>query len=140
LARLLAKYPEMGLSARVLDFFRTLAGPTLSHSIEELLTVPGYIGKGRAREMAVNIAVPLSLALALDNADGCLAERARLAWASWPSLPENNITRHLKSFLGIKTGSGSLIQQGLLHVYHEYCRVKECAGCPLHPHPTVIPG
>jgi hypothetical protein len=80
--------------------------------------------------MAVDIVIPLALALAVRTGDHRLETRARVAWEEWPPLPGNNINHHLEDFLQLRAIKAD-VRQGLLHLYHEFCRTKDCPACPM---------
>lgn len=91
------------------------------------------IGPGRARDMAVNVVLPFFTALARHNKDAGLENRALDAYQHYPALTANELTRYMAGILpGRRDGKlNACLQQGLIHLYHRYCRVKDCYCCPV---------
>ena len=105
--------------------------------------VPGYadygdgrfdtaalIGPGRAREIVVNVVLPFIQAYDASIKSGQAGCKAGLIYSSYPSLQQNEITRYMGGLLG-NQAYGACRQQGLLHIYHTWCRTRECAACPV---------
>jgi len=89
------------------------------------------IGRGRAREVVVNIVLPFAYAWAEGNQQ---AEQALALYKGYPPSGGNEITRGLTKLLG--DGSPALVnsacrQQGLIHLDKTYCRERKCGECPL---------
>ena len=95
------------------------------------------IGKGRARDMVVNCALPFLHALARIEGDNELAELCSRIFHSYPKLQENELTREMRQQLlsqplrakGTGPGDGGTEdwqwvvssarrQQGLIHLHH----------------------
>ena len=91
------------------------------------------IGKGRAGEIAVNVVLPFFTALARHNKDTRLENRVLNSYLHYPALPANELTRYMSGILlGRRDGKASgCLQQGLMRLYHQYCRVKDCECCPV---------
>jgi hypothetical protein len=92
------------------------------------------IGQGRAREIAVNIALPCAFAWAEANSRSRLVEAALWLYRIYPGSGENEITRGLTRLLGSKASAlvdSARRQQGLLHMDKTFCRPRRCADCPL---------
>ena len=83
---------------------------------------PALIGRSRAREIIINVLLPLYYARAHLLGDPALAERCRDLYRSLPPGQDNEVTREMKSLLGdspdkripVKTARR---QQGLIHLY-----------------------
>jgi Protein of unknown function (DUF2851) len=92
------------------------------------------IGQARAREIAVNIALPFAFAWAEANSQTTLAERALWLYRVYPRSGENEITRGLTKLLGSKASAlvdSAQRQQGLIHLDKTFCRQRRCVECPL---------
>jgi hypothetical protein len=91
------------------------------------------LGRGKAAEMAVNVVLPYFAAFALMNRDISLICKAIDIYNDYHSLPENDVTRYMRSMLLLSPSRRltACRQQGLLHIYHAYCRLKECNRCPV---------
>lgn len=91
------------------------------------------IGRGRVREIIVNQVLPFILAYAQKEKTVNLSMQAIYAYLTCGYLPANELSRYMQRQLNMK-GMGRIsacVQQGLLHIFHSYCRVKECAVCPI---------
>jgi len=103
------------------------------------------IGVSKAREMVVNALLPWVAAGALVSGDAtCLAAVVRIL-SLYPPAPAHSIIRHMRRQLGFSGRSDTAgAQQGMLHLFREYCRRGLCASCPLgaeagQPAPLVWP-
>ena len=105
-----------------------------SHGSERVLLGQALIGQGRAREIAINIALPFVFAWAGAGSQVSLAEQALWLYRIYPRSGENEITRGLTKLLGSKSSAlvdSARRQQGLLHLDKTFCRPRRCADCPL---------
>ena len=92
------------------------------------------IGRGRAREVVLNIVLPFAHAWAEANRQAELAERALTLYRGYPPSGGNEITRGLTKLLGDGSAapvSSARRQQGLIHLDKTYCRERKCDICPL---------
>ena len=78
-----------------------------------------HIGRGRARDMLINIALPFLHACAVERGDGELADAAQAAYAGAPKLQENEITREMRRLCGIgrDVKVTARRQQGMIGLY-----------------------
>jgi hypothetical protein len=91
----------------------------------------GLIGPGRADEIAVNVVLPFALAWAQARQDKPLAQAALMLYQRYPRLSPYGILRRLTAALGRELTGGARRQQGMLHLFHCYCRQGGCSRCPL---------
>jgi hypothetical protein len=91
------------------------------------------IGKGRARDIIINAVLPFSLARAHEKDDEKLKRKISAIYRSCKALPGNELTRYMQHELSIESRERmtACLQQGLLHIYHSWCRVKDCRSCPV---------
>jgi len=91
------------------------------------------IGKGRAGEIVINAVLPFFLASARDKDDENLERKISAIYTRYKALPGNELTRYMQHELSIESQRGltACQQQGLLHIYHSWCRIKDCQGCPV---------
>jgi hypothetical protein len=56
-----------------------------------------------------------------------------MLYVGYRGVPSNEITRHMREELNLGAAEvhGACRQQGLLHIYHSYCREKLCSACPV---------
>jgi hypothetical protein len=82
------------------------------------------IGQTTARIMVINAVLPFFAAL---------EENAEMLYRAFPPSEENAVERHMKRQLGLTTKeiNTSRRQQGLLHLYKNYCTAGQCEACPL---------
>lgn len=89
-----------------------------------LFTVPGAAGRGRAVEIAANVALPYL------TAPG--REREALAlYAALPLPARYGNVRHLHSALAGEVPLAARRQQGMLYLLNQYCTQGGCGKCPL---------
>lgn len=132
---LIARYAEPGLLAGLMERLRTAQPRKPAPVLEDPLVTPEYIGKGRAREVVVNVILPFARSWAELHADHGLDEHALDVYRCYPRLGENQITRHLSDLFwgkgNWKVVNSARRQQGLIHVYKTFCEVQRCQMCPL---------
>ncbi|KPJ48677.1 MAG: hypothetical protein AMJ38_04800 [Dehalococcoidia bacterium DG_22] len=130
-ARLLVRYLGKGLLAGLLEKVAeaSVEGPqTLTTALR---VDDGLIGPGRADEIAVNVVLPFTLAWAQARQDKPLAQAALTLYQRYPKLAPYGILRRLTAALGRELIAGARRQQGMLHLFHRYCRQGGCNRCPL---------
>ena len=133
---LLARYLGEGLVPGLLQLVTEADAKNGHRRLEEGLMITGglcgaLIGRGRAREMVVNILLPFSFAWV----QGELRQHALELYRSYPLLEENQITRQMSKqlFGGTRYGvvNSARRQQGLIHLYKSFCLERNCPQCPL---------
>jgi len=81
--------------------------------------------------------LPIRRGVAIHMGEPTLAERARAAYLVLLDLPSNQITREMTRQLGLaRHPSGAAAQQGLHHLWANWCYAKDCERCPCNPHWT----
>jgi hypothetical protein len=134
IAMLVARHAHEGLAEALLAPLRTGDAEGLLAALE-VPAAPGErtppIGRGRAIDMAINVAAPFALA----RGDGALAAGAWRTITALPPGEDSDPLRHMRTLLagaGHRLHKpGALEQQGLLHLYRSYCSVRACWECPL---------
>ncbi len=98
-----------------------------------LRPLPHLVGGSRAADIAVNIMLPFALAWEMDNSRRGSGGRIVRLYRAFPRLQTNSIEKHMASQVGAgaRQVSSARRQQGLLHLYREFCARGECAECPL---------
>jgi hypothetical protein len=90
------------------------------------------IGQARAAELAVNAVLPLAHAWGQWRGDEGLCQAALCAVRQYPARGANELTRYMaQEVLRTPIRPSACRQQGLLHLYHRWCRDKSCAECPI---------
>ena len=150
---LLERYCEGKLLAGILQLVKEAPLPDGHRVLENGLTVAGdgywrdhfdfdirnktkisaLLGNNKAGEIVVNAILPFTFSWGeLANEPG-LMKKAMELYNSYPKLAENEITRHMAKQLGIEEPSdfSTCHQQGLIHIFRNYCREGKCSQCPL---------
>ncbi|MBE0479726.1 MAG: DUF2851 family protein [Dehalococcoidia bacterium] len=137
MAFLLGRYLSLGLLDGIVGLVR--GGAACPRELEAGMMVEnnraltgGYlIGRGRAREIVINIVLPFAFALAGRAASGPILR----LYERYPGTSENRFTRDLADLLLGSGGHGpvrsALRQQGLLHLHRDFCSRRGCVRCPL---------
>jgi len=95
--------------------------------------IAALLGHSKAGEITVNVLLPFVFSC------GELADEAELSghaidiYRSYPRLAENCLTQHMKRQLGLEESFDftACRQQGLIHVFRNYCREGRCSECPM---------
>ena len=102
----------------------SIAGPVRrddAKGLSSMLSERPFVGAGRARELAANVALPLTHTLGSLRGDRELAGASLEMFGRLPALQENAVTREMRRILaeaGKSIGPGGATrQQGLIHFY-----------------------
>ena len=150
---LLERYCEGKLLAGILQLVKEAPLPGGHRVLENGLTVAGdgywrdhfdfdvrsktkisaLLGNSKAGEIAVNVILPFAFSWGELANEAKLTENAIELYRNYPKLAENCITRHMAKQLGLKELSDftACHQQGLIHIFRNYCREGRCSQCPL---------
>jgi hypothetical protein len=95
--------------------------------------ISALLGNSKAGEIAVNVILPFAFSWGELANETKLTENAIELYRNYPKLAENCITRHMKKQLSIEESFDftACHQQGLLHIFRNYCREGRCSQCPL---------
>jgi hypothetical protein len=96
-------------------------------------TPMALIGKGRAGEIAINVILPFFTALTRHDKDTRLENKVLNTYLRYPASPSNELTRYMSGVLLSRreVKLSACLQQGLMRLYHRYCRAKDCECCPV---------
>jgi hypothetical protein len=100
-------------------------------------TMPeALIGKDRARDIVVNIVLPVLYLYSRESNDGMLKSLVREIYSRFPKLSENSITRVMREQIFERGGVEPKVQfayqqQGLIYLNKLYCRPLRCSECLL---------
>jgi len=153
LSYLLERYYEGKLLAGILQLVKEASLSKGHHVLENGLTVAGngywrdhfnfdvrsktkisaLLGNSKAGEIIVNVILPFAFSWGKIFNEPELTDKAMELYNSYPKLAENEITRHMEKQLCLKEPSNftACHQQGLIHIFRNYCREGRCAQCPL---------
>lgn len=141
-AHLLARFTKTGLASGVLRPLVELGGTPQRLEASFVVSGPSrsgegssLIGWGRARDIAINVALPFALAWAQASGEEELAERSLRLYRAYPRAADNSVTRGLSGLM-FPGSSSKLVcsarrQQGLLHLDAAFCRQRRCSECPV---------
>ncbi len=93
---------------------------------------PQMVGRARASEILVNAALPFAAAVGRRRGRADLASASASILRELPANGWNQYTTYMADTLRIgRRGLGSAAaQQGLLRLFHRWCRDKRCESCP----------
>ena len=144
-AHLLARFIEGGLVQEILHLVEKSCSDSDIGGLETGFMVEGDcehclraerspIGRGRAREIVINIVLPFTFAWASANLHTSFAEQVIELYRIYPRAEENEIIRGMRNLLGL--GTSTLVnparrQQGLIHLAKNFCWGGRCEECPL---------
>jgi len=95
--------------------------------------ISALLGKGKASEIVVNVILPFAFSWGEMAGEPKLEEKALKFYLNYPKLAENEITRHMARQLCLEDTADftACHQQGLIHIFRNYCREGRCDKCPL---------
>ena len=134
-AHLMARFLDAGLLEGMERVVLEASRAEAPCSIEEGLMVPRYLGRERAREMAVNVVLPFFWALGQWRSDPLLCDACLRLFGLVAGGRGNRVTRQMALQLfedeGPEVINSARRQQGLIHLFKGPCRYGCCASCPL---------
>jgi hypothetical protein len=91
------------------------------------------LGKYKVREIIVNAVLPFIYAYGIYRKDTKLSNKAMNLFIGFPGLQDNHILSYMRQRLMLNNGYRLLSaeQQGLIQIFKQYCRHKDCESCPL---------
>jgi len=150
---LLERYCKGKLIAGILQLVEEAPLPLGHHVLESGLIVTGdgywqdhfdfdvrsktrisaLLGHSKAGEIMVNVVLPFAFSWGKMASEPKLMKKAIELYNRYPKLAENEITHHMAKQLCLEASSDFTArhQQGLIHVFRNYCREGRCSHCPL---------
>jgi len=123
---------------RVLENGLTVAGDDhwrdhFDLDVRSKTKISALLGNSKAGEIAVNVILPFAFSWGELANEEKLTEHAIELYRNYPKLAENCITQHMKKQFGLKEPFDltACYQQGLIHIFRNYCREGSCSECPL---------
>ena len=91
------------------------------------------LGNSKVSEIIVNVVLPFAYSWGELTADAKITENAMELYRNYPKLSENCLTCHMKEQLGLGKSFNLIAchQQGLIHIFKDYCCEGTCRHCPL---------
>jgi len=138
-SQLLQRYHERGLLMGILQLVDETPLTERRRKLEDGLIIvsdnksSALLGHSKAGEMVVNVILPFVFSWAENSLETRLAEKAVKLYLNYPRLAENEITRHMAGQLCLEGTSNftACRQQGLIHIFRNYCSQGNCSQCPL---------
>jgi hypothetical protein len=125
----LFSYPKGKLKMR--EFYQRLEKLFIGES--DYLPKAWWLGKTRLDTIFINIVLPLVRLYAQRNNFTELSEAAQEVYTLYRSLPSNYLTRAMERYMDKmqirEAGKKAIYQQGLLHIYNNYCQYYNCGEC-----------
>ena len=92
---------------------------------------PTLLGQDRARDIVINIILPVILSYSDETENGNLKATLLEIFHQYPKMASNQIVRDMITQLqvNVKSINTAQKQQGLIHLYKMYCRNLECDRC-----------
>ncbi len=120
---------EQGLTVGSGDYESDNYSPTMFNGAIST----ALLGRNRADNIIINILLPFTFAWGKTNS------QLELEWISlefyrhYPKLATNTIERHMIKQLGLgnRQVNSARRQQGLIHIYNNFCTEGKCNDCPL---------
>jgi len=152
LSYLLARYHQTGLLRGMLQLVRKAPTKAEHRWLETGLVIAGQgywrnhfdfgilkkrssalLGRERASEIVINVILPFACVWGEISSDLILKRKAAEIYRRYPRPEENELTRHMKQQLLLKpdTRLSACQQQGLIHIFKTYCRLRNCTACPV---------
>jgi len=136
---LLQRYGESGLLMGILQLVDGTPLTGGQRQLEDAIIIdsdnksPALLGRSKAAEIIINVILPFIFSRAESFHETELAEKALKLYINYPRLAENEITRHMARQLCLQDTSDftACRQQGLIHIFRNYCCEGNCAKCPL---------
>jgi hypothetical protein len=150
---LLQRYYESGLLMGMVQIAEGSSLTAASRGLEDGLVVPGddywqdhfdfavgaktrksaLLGHSKAAEIIINVILPFAFSWSEIAKKLELKRKAVELYLHYPKLSENEITRHMarQLCLGGSSDFTACHQQGLIHIFRNYCRQGRCSDCPL---------
>ena len=137
LLRLVKESPVPG-GRRMLESGLTVTGSGYWHDhfdfgVRSRTRKSALLGSSKAGEIVINALLPFAFALGKMLKDRRLMKKCMALYHDYPGLAENEITRHMADQLHLEARFSytACQQQGLIHIFRNYCREGRCAQCPL---------
>jgi hypothetical protein len=152
LSYLLTRYHQTGLFRGILQLVRKTPPKTEHRWLESGLVIAGQgywrnhcdfgiikkrssalLGQEKASEIVINAILPFAYAWGKISSDLKLKRKAAEIYRHYPMSGDNELTRHMKQQLLLKpnTRLSACQQQGLIHIFKTYCRLRNCTVCPV---------
>ena len=149
---LLARYHQTGLLRGILQLVRKAPPGTEHRWLEKGLVIEGQgywrnhfnfgiakkrssalLGREKASEIIINAILPFACVWGEISSDLKLKRKAAEIYRRYPRTIDNELTRHMKQQLLLKPDAclSACQQQGLLHIFKTYCRLRNCTVCPV---------
>jgi hypothetical protein len=134
----LVRETSLAYGHRVLENGLTVASDSywcdhFDFDVRSKTEISALLGSSKAGEIAVNVVLPFAFSWGKVTNEPELMKKAMKLYQDYPRLSENAITRHMAKQLTLNEPADFTArhQQGLIHIFREYCREGRCSQCPL---------
>ena len=153
LSYLLERYRSSSLLAGIMELVKDTSLSSRASALQNGLTVDGdgywqdhfdfdvtsktkrsaIMGNSKAGEIAMNVILPFAFSWGESANEAKLTENAIDLYRNYAGLAENCVTRHMTKQLCLndRFNLTACHQQGLIHIFRNYCREGRCTECPL---------
>jgi hypothetical protein len=104
--------------------------------------LPTLLGRERARSLLINAILPFLAAYGWREGAQRMAQRAHELYSSAPALEQDRVVRRMVKRIWNENGARRMLdarsQQGLHHLFREFCTNAGCALCPLFADRTAV--
>jgi hypothetical protein len=143
LGEILYRYREQGLVERMTSLIQNIHCHEVSNVEKELLMSweSNYmnsscvnirlLGKNKIRQIVVNTILPFMFAYGWCAGDRELSLKSKSIYNNFPGMEDNHLLSYMRTILMIssKQKLNVVEQQGLIYVFNEFCRNKDCYRC-----------
>lgn len=107
----------------------------------EFLPEKYNMGKTKLDTIFINIILPLALLYAQENKFPEMTDAILYIYKNYHPLPDNYITKAMRQFMDTSqirlSRKKAVYQQGILHIYNNFCRYHTCTQCQMHKTQTL---
>jgi hypothetical protein len=156
LSYLIDRYHQTGLASGILGMVNKAPAGMEHRWLENglVVTVRGYwqnhfdfgasigrcsalVGFEKASAIVLNTVLPFAAAYGELDSDLRFKRKAGEIYRRYPGRGDNELTRYMKQQLGIRPDIrlSACQQQGLIHLFHTFCRQRNCCRCPVASSP-----
>jgi hypothetical protein len=89
------------------------------------------LGRNKVRQIIINTVLPFMFAYGLHTGDRELSYKSKGLYSNFPGLEGNHLISYMKAVLKMNTKLKltAVEQQGLIHLFNNFCRNKDCSRC-----------
>jgi hypothetical protein len=91
------------------------------------------LGYSKAREIVINVLLPFACSFGIKTGNFKMSLKAKTLYFEYPRAENNYIITYMNKLLSLnsKAGVNAVMQQGLIYLFSNFCRTKNCEHCPV---------